>query len=695
LITSRDERWADLGGKALKVDFFKPEESISHLRRRMPGISDREASQVADVLGNMPLAVAAAGALLAELRIPIPEYLRQLDMQPGFDLSPDHPLRDYPPAVAKAWNLSLDYLQQRSAAAAKLLAICSAMATDIGLELVLSQAMTEAVRDLDPTITERSMISRLIRQVDLLALIKLDNVNHQIQVHRVVQAAVNERLSVKERSAAQQDVHQILVAARPEGDVDDPRMWPRYRLIWPHLTPSQAMRSAERQVRDLLVDRVRYLRQRDDLERGVRRAGEIEEGWQTMLAQGVPPDQDRSLRQQLFRLRFNLANILRDQGNFQQAQAVDEEVLQGQLELLGAEHPHTLQTRSSLAADLRAVGEYGAALELDEGTYKSWSEGSGFGDEYPGTLSAASNLALSYLLTGNFRNAFQRDRLTLERRTAVDGERHPRTLNSGTALARDLLEAGRYQEAATRMEHVWTACRETLGSNDRTTLNARRWLGVAHRCTGRPDLAAPHIDAARDELTRGFGRDSNDALSCRLSQAINLLALQRAQEAQTQAEELLAVYEERVGAEHPHSLICRLNLSSAMYAQDEFRTALVHARRAADGLRDRLGAGHPYTLSATMMLASLLAREDDLAHAAALEEHIVAERARILGRRHPDTLRARANYLLTWHEMGNAAPGERQAVIAELARLLGEDHPDVTTTVSSRRLLCVVDPQPF
>ena len=125
-------------------------------------------------------------------------------------------------------------------------------------------------------------------------------------------------------------------------------------------------------------------------------------------------------------------------------------MLAGQLEQLGPEHLHTLQTRSSLAGDLRALGDYQAALELDQETYETWTDG--FGEEYRGTLSAAHNLALSYLLTGDFRRALAQDRLTLERRTSVLGATHPRTLNSGSSVARDLLEAGRYAEAAGRME---------------------------------------------------------------------------------------------------------------------------------------------------------------------------------------------------------------------------------------------------
>src|SRR6185437_6671978 len=220
-----------------------------------------------EVLEDMPLAVAAAGALLASENMPVAEYLRRLQEQPVRPLPQDHPLREYPEAVAKAWNLSLDQLQRRSVAAARLLAICSVMAPEINLDLINSQPMADALRTLDPTISERSMIAKLIRHIDLLALIKLDNNAHQIQVHRVVQAVVSERLAPAELLSARQTVHKILVAARPQGDVDDPLMWSAYRQIWPHVTPSLAMLSLDRQVRDLLVERVRYLWRRDDLER--------------------------------------------------------------------------------------------------------------------------------------------------------------------------------------------------------------------------------------------------------------------------------------------------------------------------------------------------------------------------------------------------------------------------------------------
>jgi MinD-like ATPase involved in chromosome partitioning or flagellar assembly len=693
LITSRNQAWAETG-KSLSVDVFKREESISHLRRRKPDISDEEAGQVAEVLYDLPLAVAAAGALLSGSDMRVVEYLRELNRNPTLALPPGNPLHDYPPMVAKAWTVSLDQLRDRSAAAARLLEICSVMAPDISLDLISSQAMAEALLYLDPTISERTMIARLIRQIDRLALIRLDNNNQHLQVHRVVQAVVADSMSDEERESARRAVHQILVEARPEGDVDDPHTWRRYQVIWPHLAPSKAAWSADARVRELMIERVRYLRQRDDLERGRRRAEEIQLAWQAMLAEEQAPDRAAPLRRQLYRLQFNLANILRDLALFQEARTVDEAVLRGQMEYLGDNHPHTLQTRSSLAADLRALGNYSAALELDVKTYQVWS--AEYGDEYRSTLSAAHNLALSHLLTGDFRRALAQDRLTLERRTVVLGPTHPRTFNSGAAVARDLLEAGRYAEAVARIENVWTQCREILGHTDRTTLNAQVLLGVAQRQTGHPELAERHISPAITGLVRGFGKDSSDALASRLSQALNHLSLGRYLEARDLAEEVLAVYVNRLGPGHPHSLICKLDISVARCLDQDYQAAEVEARSAADGLQDRLGEFHPYTVAAKMVLASVLVGLGDLARARELEELIAAQCQRVLGSQHPDTLRCRVNLLLTQQAQGvEGATEARQAVIGDLGVLIGSDHPDVTAAIAGGRLLCAIDPQPF
>jgi len=693
LITSRNRNWSDEEGSALSVDVFTRAESVLHLRQRRPGIAEEEAEEVASVLGDLPLAVAAAGAWLAETGFSVPEYLQQLRSRPTLTLSYGQ-LTDYPGPVTQAWDLSLDRLQDTSKAAARLFDLCSVMAPEISLELIYSKAMAAALAPTDPDVSEPMIIAKLVRQIDRLALMKLDNDAHQIQVHRVVQAIVRERMSDDKIADARREVHKLLVDARPDGEVDDPDTWPRYRQIWPHLTPSGAMWSEQEPVRQLLIDRVRYLRQRTDLERGLRRATEIQNAWEELLAAEPGPEMTESLQKQLLRLRFNMANIVRDLADFDRSQALDEAVLSGQRDLLPPGHPHTLMTASSLAADFRALGEYHRALALDRNTYETWT--SEFGDKYAGTLSAANNLAVSLRLTGDFRDALAHDTRTLSRRTSTLGANHPRTLDSGANVARDLLEAGRYSEVVTQMEAVWQQSREALGEDHLATLNARVLLGVAQRSAGHPEPAEEHLDAAREGLTRGFGSESTDALACRLSQANNLLALGRVAKAAEEANAVLATYEGRLGPTHPHTLICKVNIASAMCLQEDYPSALAAARPAAEGLEKGLGKTHPYTLAANMVLAVVLARQGTLAEARALETRTAVALESVLGSQHPDTLRCQANMLLTRQEQVPAEdPAERQSVIEKLTAVLGSEHPDIGTLRRGGRLLRVIDPQPF
>lgn len=699
LITSRNEGWKDRPThvQALELDFFERPESVGHLRRRQRGITPDDADQLAAELGDMPLAVAAAGALLSTEKILVPEYLRLLRAQPVRRPSEDHALLAYPEAVAKAWHLSLDRLAARSAAAARLLEICSVMAPDIGFELIYNDAMVAALQKLDSSISEPAMIARLITQIDALALIKVEYTARQIVVHQVVQTVVRERMSPAELLDARRNVHEALLEIRPKGGVDDPREWPAYRQIWPHLRSAQVELSEKEQVRELLLDRVRYLRQRDDLDPGNRRAVGIDEAWSSMLETETDPVKARSLRKQLYRLRFHRANLLRDLGQFNESRALDETVLIQQREELGDEHPHTLQTRGSLGADLRALGEYQQALEFDVKTYDSWSLTSGFGDDNAGTLMAANNVALSCLLNGDFSDALKRDRQTFRRRLALYGAppAHPNLLATGTAVGRDLIEAGRYREAVRTLTEITAHAQAALGEA-RTTLNARLWLGIAQRCDGQPEAAAANVDAAVYRLVRGFGRDSNAALTGRLSQALNQLALGKHASGRAGLEQVLASYEERLGATHPNTLICQLNMATALCLEEDYLAARSHVQAAVTGLADRLGRAHPYTLSANMMRGSVLACLNNLDDAAAVERLVLDDRIRVLGRQHPDTLRSQANQMLTLHQMGvNGQTAMRQAVIEELVEQLGAEHPDVAAAGRHRRLFCMINPQPF
>jgi Tetratricopeptide repeat len=59
--------------------------------------------------------------------------------------------------------------------------------------------------------------------------------------------------------------------------------------------------------------------------------------------------------------------------------------------VLGADHPDTLRSAANLAADLRGLGEYQAARDLEEDTLARSRRV--LGADHPDTLRSANNLA--------------------------------------------------------------------------------------------------------------------------------------------------------------------------------------------------------------------------------------------------------------------------------------------------------------
>jgi histidinol-phosphate/aromatic aminotransferase/cobyric acid decarboxylase-like protein len=116
---------------------------------------------------------------------------------------------------------------------------------------------------------------------------------------------------------------------------------------------------------------------------------------------------------------------------------------------------------------------------------------------------------------------------------------------------------------------------------------------------------------------------------------------------------------------------------------------------AQDGLSRVLGVRHPYSLAAAMIDAVLRADEGDLERAPELEARTTSTLTQTLGSRHPDTLRSRANFLLTRRQRGEDTTEERDRVIALLSSLLGEDHPTIATLCAESRVSRAIDPQPF
>ncbi|MDG6107965.1 tetratricopeptide repeat protein [Dactylosporangium aurantiacum] len=692
LLTSRNLQWRDTVD-TMPVEVFARRESITLLRRRLGTISTDDAHRVADALGDLPVAVAAAGAWLADTGMPVERYLRQVFQQDARVLPDDDPSSWQ---IGKTWDLSLTVLRQRSPGAYRLLQLCSVLAPQIAPDLIYSDAMGEALRPYDPRAADRMDRARLVQQINRLALLKLD-VRAGVHVHRLLQHVVRERMSAQELAAARHDVHLILAAVRPSGDVDDPRHAAGFRMLWPHLEICGAVDCTDEAVRELLVDWVRSLWLRDAYAQGEQAAAWIAARWQEPLPPlaGDPGARD-VLRRQLLSLRAGLANLLREQGRFRDALAIDEAVLAEQRTLLGETSPYTLMTAGGLAADLRALGRYAEALRLDQRTCATWS--SDYGDDYPRTLAAQGDLAASHRLLGDFRAARRHDEDVHQRRRVVLGPDHAATLHSAATLARDLRDAGDYDRSAELLREVLQTAIRAHGDDARITLNTRANLGVSLRSAGRPREAEDLLESAYERLLDGFGAEHPDTLACRLSRAVNIYALGDLEAARREMTGVHEAYRHRLGDRHPHTIACLSNLAAVDRGAGVLADALRCAADAADGFAEVLPAEHPFVLVSRMNVA-VCAAELEPGPTPLGDLRLLLERLRQrIGPDHPDTLRCAANVaLLLRHRPFGDEPTDVDGVqvLTRLRARLGVAHPAVAAFEERRYLYRVLDPHPY
>jgi tetratricopeptide (TPR) repeat protein len=698
LITSRNQTWTQTAAP-LEVDVFTRPESIDHLTRRVPTLSMADAVRMSVVLGDLPLAIDVAAAWLADTGTPVADYIETLEQESATKVLSFNQPSGYPRSLEATWRISLDRLRERSAAAVRLLELCSFFAPEISVELIYGKQTIEALAPLDSSLRVPMMLGRVTQELSRLALAKVDLHGNAIHVHRLVQSYVRDQMTPAQREETVHQAHKVLAAAAPQrGDIDNPQTWPQYQLIWPHLIPSSAVTCDEEPVRQLLIDRLRYQWKIGDFDRALSLGAQLDEVWTAALAGETEQAQgaeDRALlHRQLLFLRSQMANIHRSRGQFETAARLDREVLAEQQRVLPPDDMHTLMTAGNLGADLRALGEFTEALAMDKGTYAAFKET--FGEEHERTLAAANNLAVSHRLVGEFFTARDLHRVTLDRRRQVLGADHPYSLTTAANLAIDLRETGDYQQAITLLQTTHSAFLTVLTENFTETLRAATSLAAALRDIGEHGRARQLTEETYARYRQEFDADTPDAYACRLNLAADYAATGDGVLAVEWARDAYNRYEQRLGPRHPYTMVAMNNLGVYLWRVGEFTEALATARHCVDSLTGKLGPDHPYTVTASVNLANCHAAVGEAEAALALDQGSHGRFKRLLGEEHPDTLVTCTNLARSLDETGRRGEGTAlmQQALPVLLRRLGEQHPTVHAIRSGARIDREIEPLP-
>jgi len=455
LITSRQHQWDEIAAP-VEVDVLGRPESVDILAGRVSGLTEVDAGQLAAELGDLPLALAQAAGYLAETGMGAGDYLTLLRTRAGQVLAQGRPM-SYPRSLAAATQLAADKLACDDPLAAELASVCAFLAPEPISEDLLTSAAEKLPPGLAVRVADLMAWRQTLAHVGRQALARVDY--RGLQMHRVTQAILRDRLTASEVAAMKERVNAILVANDP-GDPKDPATWPEWARLMPHLLAVD-LAAAASPLRSLACRGCWYLIMRGDTRAGYALASNLRQQWRDRLG-----DTDPHVRE----ITHDLGWALRDMGSYARARDLAQDTLAHQRQVLGEDDSDTLRTASSLATSLRALGEVQAARDLDHDTLNRRRHV--IGDDHPETLRSARHLADDLRALGEVQAARELDQDTLNRYRRVLGDDHPETLRCATNLASDLRALGHMQTARDLDQDVLERCRRVLGEDHPHTLES-------------------------------------------------------------------------------------------------------------------------------------------------------------------------------------------------------------------------------
>ncbi len=478
VITSRNPDWSGVA-IGLGVEVFTRQESVELLRSQVPRLSVVEADRVAEVLGDLPLAVDQAAALLADTAMTTEDYLRLLAARTT-DVLNRGSGAGYPVSLAASWAVAFDRFAADDPAALHLLSVAAWLgAAPVPLTLItghpdrLPTALGVAARD--PLVFAE--VTGVLRRRGMARMTP-----DSMQLHRVPAALLRSRTHQEPETGDWATIVVRLLRGAVPYPWGNPSTWSEWRVLLPHVlaatNTSRPLEPAGADVAWLLDWAALYL-----LTQG-------EFGPARPLLERALTDRRRVLGEDhpdTLALASHLATNLWALGEYERARQLNEDTLTRRRRVLGEDHPATLTSAGNLAVALSGLGEHERARQLDEDTLTRFRRVRG--EDHPDTLSLATNLARDLYALGEHERARQLHEGALTRRRRVLGEDHPNTLGSANSLAVDLRELGEHERARQLDEDTLTRRHRVLGEDHPDTLTSANNLAVDLRELGEHERA--------------------------------------------------------------------------------------------------------------------------------------------------------------------------------------------------------------
>ena len=532
ITTTRHLDWNSLGWSPMVVGVFEREQSITLLCEHTGDTHRDAADQIAEALGDLPVAVTQAAATAKWGNYSLSEYFKRLSTHPLESSISRLEGDDYPDAVGvalfMAYEQVLEQLRtkhpQQESIATLLLGILSLLAAS-GVPthwLLEIDDDSDAVRDTLSFLKSASILQESIdgnktiihrlqgqvyRETYLSNQEKLNEARahtttllNEVDVDRIEyfeqQRQETRNLVEQVRSTTSQDYSRPLFFDPDYVAILATTLRNATNLGMPQL--ALTLIDSVTRVRDTLgTEHPGPLASRHYLADAYQDAGRLDDAI-TLYQQNlkdftriVGPDHPGTLTS-----RNNLASAYRASGRLQDAITLHQQNLKDSTRILGANHPGTLTSRNNLAGAYHDAGRLDEAIPLYEQNLKDFT--SILGPDHPGTLTSRNNLAGAYWQTDRLDKAITLYEQNLKDRIHILGPHHPDTLTTQVNLAVAYRTAGRLDEAISLQEQTLKDFENLLGPNHPLTLASRHNLADAYRAAGRIEDADKLFETPSD-----------------------------------------------------------------------------------------------------------------------------------------------------------------------------------------------------
>ena len=672
LITSRNPDWRRIG-TVHEISTWPRPESISFLNKRTGEKDENTADKIAEVLGDLPLALEQAGAYIDTKRTGYVRYFGLLKSPRWAELMrrSAKPV-DYPESILTTWILALEEIHNVPYAQ-ETLECCCMVAPDSIPRTLVDQSLEAYISNKEQcSPIDEFVIDDAIEELNKYSLVKTEI--ETMTVHRLVQAVVRDRMGADSVLQCQEAILKVLSERFPDKGHKNPSCWPECEKLLLHAEKVTAEVAdnddAWQESAELLNKMGSYHRGR-----GYYTIAEPLYRRTLLIREAKLGPEHTDVAQSL----NNLAELLRIQGMFDEAEPLYRRALLIREAKLGPEHPDLAQSLNNLALLLQAKGKFDDVEHLYRRALLIRK--AKLGAEHTDVAQSLNNLAAFLQTQGKYDDAEPLYHRALLIREAKLGPEHTDVAQSLNNLAELLRIQAKYDNAEQHCRRALLIREAKLGPEHPDVAQSLNNLAALLQAQGKYDEAEPLYHRALLIWEAQLEPEHPDVATSLNNLALLLQAQGKYDEVEPLYRRALLIREAKLGPEHPDVAMSLNNLALLLQTQGKYDEAEPLYRHVLQIWEAQLGPEHPYVASSLNNLAELLRVREKYDEAEPLYRHVLQIWKAQLGRDHPYVATILNNLALLLQGQGNYVEAESffRRAVAIVEQQPDENHPNTTT----------------